>query len=59
MISILILTLWSLRIHDDRDPSDGDLNMSNNLLIFSGQNLTGDVESQQPFLDSHWSIQDG
>ena len=49
MISLLIPTLWSLCIHCDRVPSDGDLNLSNNLLIFSGQNLTGDVESQQHF----------
>ena len=56
MISFLIQTLLSLCIHCDRVPSDGDLNLSDNLLIFSGQNLTGDVESQQPFLASHWSM---
>ena len=46
-MSFLIPTLWSLCIHCDRVPSDGDLNLSDNLLIFSGQNLTGDVESHQ------------
>ncbi len=49
MISILILTLWSLRIHDDRDPSDGHLNLSDNLLIFRCGEDGGRQLGEEPF----------